>query len=198
MIIKAYHGTNARFDKFDRSKARIKNDLYGGGIAYFTDDITVAKSYARSMTKKEGIPLVYEVELNLKKVFDVEHMFTGLEVANFTKGFDIEAFARGARLMSGSNRLQILTELKSNKIPLTGEQIFKGLSNGMNQTAKARAIIERQGFDSLRHKGGEMGITPIKHNVYLAYDPGTIRIAQRYIVKPKNDTMNTKESFMFV
>lgn len=198
MILKAYHGTNSRFDRFDKSKARIRNDLYGGGIAYFTDSLDIGKSYARTMSKKDGIPIVYEVELNLKKTFDVSHIFTGSELTKFLENIDVEQFARGARLLQGGSRLETISNLKSGKVSLTGDLVFRGLSNGMNQTAKARAILERMGYDSLRYNGDMMEMTATKHNVYLAYNPISIDIKQRYIVKPPGDVMHTKENFIFV
>ena len=72
-----YHGSNAKFPKFDQNKSRIVNDFYGGGVAYFTDNLEVAKTYARAMFRSRGGgEYVYKVELTLDKVFDVDHMFS--------------------------------------------------------------------------------------------------------------------------
>ena len=46
--MKLYHGTNQLFDKFEQSKSRVLNDYYGGGVAYFTDTLKVAHTYAKS------------------------------------------------------------------------------------------------------------------------------------------------------
>lgn len=187
MNIKAYHGTNARFDHFDRTKARIRNDLYGGGIAYFTDSLEIAKSYARVMSKKEGIPIVYEVNLNFKKTFDVDQDFTGEELKKFVFVPNVEDFARGARLMSSGNRIRTMSDLKNGSMHLNGDQVFRGMSKGMQQTAFARKNLEKMGYDSLRYNGGLMEMSAIKHNVYLAYDPRSITIRERYVVAPPGD-----------
>jgi ADP-Ribosyltransferase in polyvalent proteins len=187
MTTTAYHGTNSRFDKFDQDKARIRNDLYGGGVAYFTDSLDIAKSYARTMSKKDGIPLVYEVSLNIRKTFDVNDTFTGAKLIEIMKGVDIETFARGARLINSGNRIQIKSQLRAGDISLTGEQVFRGLSNGMIQTAAARKKLMSLGYDSLRYNGGLMEIGAIKHNVYLIYKASDITIKQRYIIKSAKD-----------
>lgn len=192
-MITAYHGTNARFDQFDKSKARIRNDLYGGGIAYFTDSLDIAKSYARVMSKREGMPIVYKVQLNFGKTFDVEQNFTGDDLTKFVYTPSVEDFARGARMMNTGNRIQVISDLKSGKPNLKGDAVFRGISRGMQQTAAARKFLEKMGYDSLRYNGGMMEMSPIKHNVYLAYDPRTIRITDRYVVKPPGDTAKVQD-----
>lgn len=42
--MKVYHGSNILFKKFDQNKARLVNNFYGGGLAYFTDDQDDEKS----------------------------------------------------------------------------------------------------------------------------------------------------------
>jgi hypothetical protein len=197
--MKAYHGTNARFDKFDVNMARVTQDFYGGPL-YFTDNLEVGKGYARTMSRKEGIPLVYEVQLTLRNTFDVDAIFTGDQLKKILeKHGKPEDFARGARLLSlGGNRLETLTKLKSGSMELTGDQVFRGLSNGMANSLAARKTLISLGYDSLRYNGGRMGIDSHQHNVYLPYNPNQIQITQRYILKPKNDKVSDSAPFKFI
>jgi hypothetical protein len=181
-----YHGSGYRFNKFEQSKARVVNDFYGGGAAYFTDDVGVAITYAKSMAKKsKEDPVVYTVEIRINKMFDVDHIFTGKELTDILPG-DLEDFARGAGLLGlNSDKYTVLANLKAGKVKLTGDEVFKGLSKGMNTTAKAREHLISKGYDGLRYNGGvNMGMAK-KHNVYLVYDADNIKIIKRQVVKSK-------------
>ena len=176
-----YHGSNAEFDQFDQTKAKIINDLYGGGIAYFTDSIPIAQKYARVMTKaRGGTPVLYKVSLQLGRVFDVDDTFNGPELMEFVNhAASKDAFLRGARMLSlGTDKYQVLSQLESGKMTLNGDQVFRGLSGGMNNTAATRRILQKMGYDTLRYTGGliEGGET---HNVYLAYYADNIKILDR-------------------
>lgn len=177
MKITAYHGTAALFDKFDQSKSRIANDFYGGGVAYFTDNLTIAKQYAAAMSKKtpKKEKVIYRVELNLGKVFDVDEMYSGKPLQKFV-GTNAESFARGAGLLSyGVDKFAILSNLKDGNMELNGDKVFKGLSGGMISTAKGRETLKRLGYDGLRYNGGQvMHATP--HSVYLVYKANDITI----------------------
>jgi len=177
-----YHGTNARFDKFDQKKSRIVNDNYGGGIAYFTDSIGLSVTYAKSMAKKlGGDPIVYSVELKLKKIFDVDDTFTSDDLINILPK-DINEFARSAGLLSlNSNEYKVLSDLKNVTTKLTGEQVYRGLSKGNTQTTKARQHLIEKGYDGLRYN---LPTTP-KQSVYLVYNAKDIKIIKRQVVKAK-------------
>jgi hypothetical protein len=180
-----YHGSNALFKKFEQTKARILNDYYGGGVAYFTGDKNVAVTYASAMKRKYGgEKYVYEVELNLSKIFDVDHVFKGKELTQFFSDADADDFARGSGLLKvGVDKYSVMAKLKSGDIELTGEQVFKGLSRGMVNTAKARQKLISLGFDGLRYNGGvNMGMAT-KHDVYLAYNADDVRVKKVYKVK---------------
>jgi hypothetical protein len=176
-----YHGTNARFDKFDMKKSRIVNDNYGGGV-YFTDGLSLAVTYAKNMAKKHGgDPLVYSVELNLSKMFDVDQEFTGKELIDILPS-NLNDFARGAGLLRlGSDEYKVISNLKSGNMKLTGEQVYRGLSKGNTQTSKARDHLIEKGYDGLRYN---MFVTP-KQSVYLAYDTKDITITKRQKVAVK-------------
>lgn len=181
-LVKAYHGTNTRFSQFEQSKARIANDFYGGGVAYFTDTIDIAKTYAQFMFRKfGGERYVYEVEMQFDKLFDVDQTYTGDELKRLV-GTELDSFARGAGLLKlGDDRYAVQAALKEGKLVLTGDQVFRGLSNGMQNTARAREKLKKLGYDGLRHNGG-VNMGGKKHNVYLAYDARSIKIKNRYIV----------------
>lgn len=176
-----YHGSGSRFSKFEQSKARIPNDFYGGGIAYFTDNIGVAITYAKSMAKKtKGDPIVYTVELNLNKVFDVDDKFSGKDLVSVLPN-DVEEFARGAGLLGlNSDKFKTISDLKRGNMTLTGDRVFRGLSKGMNQTAAARSHLIDKGYDGLRYN-----IIGTKHSAYLAYNANSIQIKKRQMVSKK-------------
>lgn len=179
-----FHGSGSEFKKFEQSKARIPNDFYGGGVAYFTDNFDVAVTYAKSMAKKsKGDPIVYTVSTKFRKLFDISHIFTGSDLKNILPT-DIEAFARGAGLLGFKvdNKYKVLGDLKAGKAILTGDQVFKGLSKGMNTTAKAREHLISKGYDGLRYDGGvNMGMAT-KHNVYLSYKASNISIKETKVI----------------
>lgn len=198
-LIKAYHGTNSRFSQFEQSKARIANDFYGGGVAYFTDTLAIAKTYAGFMFRKfGGERYVYEVELQFDKIFDVDETYSG-DILKRLIGSELDSFARGAGLLKlGGDRYAILAQLKEGNIQLTGEQVFRGLSNGMQNTARAREILKKCGFDGLRHNGG-VNMGSQRHNVYLAYDARAIKIKTRYIVTTEKVPATAKqETYVFI
>lgn len=179
-----YHGTNKEFAAFDAKQARIPNDYYGGGIAYFTDSRDIAIQYAKAMMKKGGgRKIVYNVELNLKNIFDVDHTY---DARPFIEKGKTEEFARGAGLLSlGTNKFSVIASLESGSVKLTGEQIFRGLSRGMVNTAKARDKLKQLGYDGLRYNGGINMQTGSHHNVYLVYHPENIRIVNRELMEDK-------------
>lgn len=184
MKITAYHGSNMRFATFDDRLARIVNDFYGGGIAYFTESMDVAKSYASNMFRKYGGDrYVYETDLDLSKIFDVDQEFKGQELIKLVGKMNLETFARGARLLPlGSDRLKVLASLREGSMVLTGHQVFMGLSNGMKNTAEARKMLMNAGYDGLRYNGGQNMGMATRHNVYLAYYPRSVQIKKRFIV----------------
>lgn len=181
-----YHRSGSRFDRFEQSKARVANDFYGGEVAYFTDNLKVAITYAKSMAKKtQQDPIIYTVNLTLQKLFDVDHVFTGKELTAILPK-DLEGFARGAGMLGlDADKYQVLSSLQAGSVKLSGDTVFKGLSKGMNTTAQAREHLIQQGFDGLRYNGGvNMGMAT-KHNVYLAYDVNSISIQKRSRVAKK-------------
>lgn len=84
-----------------------------------------------------------------------------------------------------SNESMVMYELESGKMKLTGDQIFRGLSKGMNQTAKVRDMLIKKGYDALRYNGGVNMDQAIKHDVYIAYKSSSMKVEKRMKVVPK-------------
>lgn len=177
MKYRVYHGTGALFDQFKIENARLKNDHFGG-LLYFTDNKSIALQYAAAEAKKahSSQKVIYTVELDIKNLFDVKQTYTGKQLLKLLKNVNIEDFARKAGLLRyGSDKYQIIAELKSGNMTMTGEQIFLGLSNGQRDTSRTRDILKRAGFDGLKYYGAKIfGVNP--HTVYLPYDANSIKI----------------------
>lgn len=175
-IIPAFHGTNQQFEQFSQDKARLLNDFYGGGVAYFTENFQVAKQYAAAAVKRTGgDPVIYRSQLHIKKLFDVDGNYTGKDIKPLI-GSNYELFARAAGLLNlGADKYRVLSDLKSCDIVLTGEQLYKGMSGGMRKTAVARDKLKKNGYDALRYNGG-VNMAAVRHNVYIMYYARDIRI----------------------
>jgi len=178
--INAFHGSGRLFDKFDQGQARLQNDYYGGGVGYFTDNKNVAGTYARNMARsqKTNTPHVYNTSLSMNNVFDVDHQFSGDKLKHILPHpKDHENFARSAGLLTadGPDKYTVLARLASGNMSLSGDQVFKGLSNGMTNTAKARNHLMRKGYDGLRYNGG-VNMDSEPHNVYIPYNANSINI----------------------
>lgn len=174
-----YHGTNVLFHQFDQNKARNPfSDYYGGGIAYFTDNKDIAKSYARSNAKKfGGKPYVYEVEISIDKIFDVDSEYTGTELTKFFNAKTLKDFAIGTKLarLGGEDLYVVMGKLEDGKYKLNGDIIFKALSNGMNATTRARETLKKLHYNCLRYNGGIQS-QGMHHNVYCMYNAHDIKI----------------------
>lgn len=187
--LRLFHGTNQQFARFDQNKSRIVNDLFGGGVAYFTDDRQVAFTYAKSMSRKSGAPVIYEVELRADKIFDVNHVYTGKELQGFVTPKNSEAFARGAGMLPpGTDKYSVMIKLEAGDVSITGTKLFLGLSRGMNATAAVRKLLISKGYDTLRYNGG-LVMDAKKHNVYIGYDADKISIKKRWVWDPNQKSM---------
>lgn len=181
VTVTAYHGSGRLFKRFEQRYARILNDYMGGGIAYFTTDLDVAKTYAKSMAKTvgSGTEYIYTVRLTLQNVFDVNQEFSGPELVallpNTPDGLD--KFARGSGILKyGVDRVKALMDLRDGKVGMSGERLFKGLSHGGVDTAKARDALIASGFDALRYNGGANMNMTTRHDVFIPYDANDIAI----------------------
>ena len=176
-----YHGTSNVFDKFDEKYARLKNDFYGGGLAYLTDSYEIAKSYSKASKKydkSDKIPRILTVKTSFKKTFDIDKEYVDDDFLKLISSIDIDKFSRGAGLMSlGSDTSAVKYNVKKGNVNLKGDQIYKGLEKAFNnQTYKVRKHLEKCGFDSLRYNGGLQIKTEHEHDVYIAYRASTLKI----------------------
>ena len=180
-----YHGTNQYFDKFEQSKARVINDYFGGGVAYFTVSKEIAHNYAKSMVNnKGGEKYVLEVELNINNLFDVDHMFKGKELSQFFKdNAEAETFARGASLLKfGVDKYSLIPKLMDGSMEVIGKDVFNGLSIGQTKSAAAREKLKKLKYDTLRYNGGVNMQQTIKHDVFIAYKSENINVKNHYLV----------------
>lgn len=178
VVVKGYHGAGRFFHKFDQSKARIKDDFMGGGIAYITDHKPISHNYAKSAAKETKTPYVYHVTAKMDNVFDVDHEFTGEKLKRLLPK-DTEKFASSAGLIGLHNhehKHRILSDLESGKLTLKGHQVFAGLSHGGTKTANARKHLIKKGYDGLRYNGGVNMNQATKHNVFIPYKDEAINI----------------------
>lgn len=184
--VDVWHGTGRRFSQFKQEHSRIPNDFYGGGIGYFTSDKDVGKTYAKDAAKRQGTgtPLLYHASLKMNNVFDVDHQFTGEKLKNILPAASQhEDFARGAGLLGlNADKYKVLDDLRTGKMSLSGDQIFKGLSRGMVNTAGARKHLISKGYDGLRYNGGANMQMAKKHDVYIPYNAAGITVNKRYII----------------
>jgi len=192
--VNTFHGSGRRFDSFNQSFGRVKNDFMGGGIGYFTTDHGVAKSYAKNGARfaKTDTPIVYHTKLKMDHVFDVDHDFHGDKLKHvLPHESEHEDFARGAGLLHpGVDKYDVLARLKSGNIKLKGHQVFAGLSRGGTNSDKAREHLISRGYDGLRYNGGQNMEGAVKHDVYIPYKASSISIHKRtrIVTQPKPST----------
>jgi hypothetical protein len=165
-------------------------------VAYFTNTADVAYTYARSMARKSGGDrIVYKVDLLIDKCFDVDNYIPSSNIKKmFSTRSEMESFARGAGLLSsGADKYLVLGQLSDGALTLTGEQVFKGISQGMTQTARARELLKRLGYDSLRYNGGSNMGTAL-HDVYISYYANRIRIIDRFMFDAQGNRYEMKSA----
>ena len=183
-----YHGSGRKFTEFDFSKLRVTDDFYGGPV-YFTNTLSVAINYAKSMARvaATGTPFVYTCSVDIARVFDVDHVWSGQEIKDILPK-DLDKFIRGAGLLTkGEDPFVTAAKLELGHTKLTGDQIFKGLSNGMTNTRAAREYLITKGYDGLRYNGGLNMNMRTKHDVFCPYKASAIKIQKIQRVAKKTD-----------
>lgn len=182
--MKLYHGAPTNFDSFRQEFSRSPNDYYGGGLAYLTTSFDVATTYAKAGLKRQTgagtDPIVYTVEANFKKTFDVDSVIKGEDLLDFIPKGKVDEFARGAGLIKFSDSpYEVKARLLGGRIELTGDQIFKGLDKALGGSSKVRDYLIKMGYDSLRYNGGANMSMATRHDVYIAYKASTLRIVDK-------------------
>lgn len=188
-----YHGTGNDFDQFLQRFARTVNDYYGGGLAYFTTSIEIAKGYARAgmkrITGQGDTPTIFKVKTNFKKIFDVDDRFAGAELQKFVPK-DVDAFIRASgivKLGSGISPELAKVRLRNGTLNLSGDQIFKALEKVLGGSSKVRDFLITLGYDALRYNGGTATKIGIEHDVYIAYDAKSLNIQSKEPLKESAD-----------
>lgn len=169
-----YHGTPNKFAVFDISKAD-KAGLYGDGI-YFTDSKKIASTYAGAGATGN----VKEVNLNPKKIFDVQKTLTIEELDKLPKGVwnsNLEYYKKYPReLPTGQEVYDLMAEsfhkeMKAG-LPLaydkTGQTV---IDSGVS---RANQLLKQAGYDAIAYKGGVKTGGEL-HNVLVSLDPNIIR-----------------------
>ncbi len=191
VTVDLFHGSGRRFNEFNQSFGRVKNDFMGGGIGYFTTDHSVAKSYAKNGARFAGTdtPYVYHTTVTMNNVFDVDHEFEGEHLKHLLPDEkDHEQFARSAGLLRpGVDKYDVLARLKSGSIKLTGQQVFAGLSQGGIKSSDARDHLIKKGYDGLRYNGDQNMDQATKHDVYIPYKADSVSINKVTRIVKKTD-----------
>lgn len=192
MAIKVWHGSGTNFNTIDLSKGRMAdNDYYGGGNGkgfYVTTEQKIAIGYALA-ARNAASPTLYEMSYTPSgRVFDVDEKYSGPALQRFLPKSRslLEEFCRHAGLFKGltdrTDALLIEGRIEEGKMELSGDQIFKGLSEGQRTQGRAADILKSHGYVGLRYNGGRItGSAP--HDVYISYKPSDLKILKKYSVK---------------
>lgn len=181
-----YHGSGNDFDKFEQSASRSKNDLFGGGVAYFTDNIDVARSYSTNAARRrdslDQTKILYTVRLNLKKAFDttVKELDSKLVSQLIPdKPSEQDHFGRDLKVYKGDvNRHNFIFKIKSGEVKVSGEALWNAISSRGTNTVKGRNTLKSSGFDGLIYEGGHI-TRQVKHKVVIPYNPSSIKIINK-------------------
>jgi len=177
-----YHGTGSDFDMFSSEFARVANDYYGGGVAYFTDNVEVAHGYASDGQKRDGstgTKILMTVEITPSKIFDVDAMIPGPDVTRLMGKTKPEEFLRAAGMLNiNSDKFSLIGKIKNERLEMTGDQLFKALSMGQVKSSRARNALKAAGYDALRYNGG-IQTQGVHHNVYIMYNASAIRVISK-------------------
>ena len=191
-----WHGSNKEFSRFKKAEKRISNDLYGGGIAYFTSDKNIAINYAKTrVSAYGGEPYLFKVDVTMKKIFDVDAEFTGKELLNIIVHLkDLEGFARSAGLLGyGENKYIVSSRLQDGRVTLKGDRVWKGISSGGIRTSQAQEVLIKSGYDGLRYNGGVLTTDTHSHDVYCPYKESSIRIESVTRILSPDKKITTKD-----
>ena len=173
-----YHGTgtaNLTSDSLDTNMTNIEG-LFGHGV-YLTDDVDIAKGYASARSKKTNATTIYQANVKVDKVLDLEKPIND----DAFKAFDDLAKSLDRRY--GSKLSDSLNELYKNNA--TGDQIYRRLSEEISDISNYEGIpksefvedfqyltydLKNAGYDAYTHIGGKRtGKDP--HQVLIMLDP---------------------------
>lgn len=175
-----YHGTGAKFEVFNEGFLD-GTSLYGPGV-YLTDDKSIADSYAKTRSKKTGIPggVTQGVSvppdarlLNLEKPFpeDLKKILKlSAQQADDQGWRNTDAWIEAAKA-ADSNR--------------PGKEVYKAFKENLDELATVddaaeelellNQVLSEAGYDGLAHVGGEARGGK-RHLVNIIFDPAKAKI----------------------
>jgi hypothetical protein len=173
-----YHGTgteNLTPDKLSPNATKIEG-LFGHGI-YLTDTPEIAKGYAMARGKNTNTPSIYESNVKVNKVLDLEKQMP-------KDAFDtFDELAKGLDNYYGYNLSDELNNLNSKGA--TGDEIYRSFADGISEISHQEMVpksefvelfqelssnLKGKGYDAYTHIGGKRtGKEP--HQVLIMLDP---------------------------
>ena len=166
-----FHGTNKDFSSFDIKNMADPDAKYGPG-AYFTENLSIAKSYTTKAAKLGDNPVVKRAKLDLKNVFDADAP-ADIKILDQAIRQDF-AFQTKRVGYTGTTDFDIFKKqlLDSTKLK-TNEDVYDALKDilGGGQLREINEYLQRRGFDGITHTGGK-GKVP--HKVWIALDESSV------------------------
>lgn len=190
-----YHGTgtlNLSKETIDPFMTRI-DGLFGSGL-YLTDDIDVAKGYAKSRGKKSGTPTVYELNLNTQKLLDLEQPLSSDEGRLFidalhenefsvTKSLDMEDFEDTLNSLRKNKDATISDAYRAFTSEVPSDVLMDEVGDAVgDMIEKLRGL----GYEGYTHIGGKI-VGKKKHNVLILFDPSD------QVMRSRRNPINTME-----
>ncbi|WP_127580188.1 LPD38 domain-containing protein [Paenibacillus koleovorans] len=174
-----YHGTGT--DKLTKETldpfVGSHESLFGQGV-YLTDNPTIAEGYAGSRSKRSKTPTVYETNVNMNRVLDLEKLITPdvadaiLKAAKPLDYYDdgyIYGVIREEIEKLGATPEKVIQKLRSEIADLSQEQMVS--SNEFVENFQDLAInLKKAGYDGLTHTGGTRTGNDA-HRVLILLDP---------------------------
>ncbi len=173
-----YHGTGTEGltpRDLDANATKIEG-LFGHGI-YLTDNIKIAEGYSKARGKNTGTPTIYETEVKIEKVLDLEKPMP-------KDAFDIfDAIAKNFDGEYGYTLSNELNEMRTKNN--TGQEIYLKFAEELSTISQSEMIPKSEfyevfqglsgdlkdiGYDAYTHiGGGRTGNEP--HQVLIMLDP---------------------------
>ncbi len=179
-----YHGTGSDQLNADSLDPFVGNheSLFGQGI-YLTDDPKIAGGYAKSRGRRSKTPTVYESNINIDRVLDLESPITqdvyqaiskSIKPLDYQYNSYMEEQNHFTKLLNqwvknGDNPEQIITKLR-NEISDFSHESEIPTSEFVENFQELAINLKQAGYDGLTHTGGKRtGNLP--HRVLIMLDP---------------------------
>ena len=167
-----YHGTGTEGLTADSLDPLVTNheSLFGMGV-YLTDDPSIAEGYAKARSRRGGKPSIYEANIKVDQVLDLEQPVTPSVV---------EAVRQGAY-----EEFRDFISEQAKKPGITGEEFIQALRSEISEVSGQEGVptseyvemfgtiaeqLRKAGYDALTHTGGKRTGKP-PHRVLILLDP---------------------------